>query len=241
MTVLAITRGGFGGVWKFDDFESADLHPMIQYGDAILREPADAARLYTRPELELLLGRLGLERLSLEIRNSIVENGDWRRWQQAAEKRMDPVWDALLVLAADPPTDPRVVFEKIREDRMAMKTQEMPRMAKKNNAEETTSGGDVGENAEKKTRAPRASTKYGDNDVIHMGSDKDGNLYGADNNPKRAGSAAAERFGKLRDGMTAGEFAEAVGDKNAAYADLVWGESHGQLTVERKSAETEAA
>jgi len=44
--------------------------------------------------------------------------------------------------------------------------------------------------------------KFADTGIITLLADKDGKTFGADHNPKKPGSASAERFAKYVDGMT---------------------------------------
>ncbi len=53
-----------------------------------------------------------------------------------------------------------------------------------------------------KPAAPRTVAGHQLSAVITLGANKDGKKYGADNNPKRAGSAAALRFAAYKDGQT---------------------------------------
>lgn len=55
---------------------------------------------------------------------------------------------------------------------------------------------------EAKPAAPRTIAGHPLSAVVTLGADKDGKKYGPDNNPKRAGSAAATRFALYKDGMT---------------------------------------
>ncbi len=55
---------------------------------------------------------------------------------------------------------------------------------------------------ESKPAAPRTVAGHALTAIITLGVNKDGKKYGPDNNPKRAGSAAATRFAVYKDGMT---------------------------------------
>jgi hypothetical protein len=61
---------------------------------------------------------------------------------------------------------------------------------------------DPAKTKEAKPVAPRTVAGHAMSAVISLGTDKDGKKYGPDNNPKRAGSAAATRFALYKDGMT---------------------------------------
>ena len=51
------------------------------------------------------------------------------------------------------------------------------------------------------------------------------------NNPKRAGSTAARRFAKYRDGMTIAEYCKAIDSDSVGYADIAWDVNHGFISV----------
>lgn len=83
--------------------------------------------------------------------------------------------------------------------------------------------------AEKKAARPiPKDPKFSNTSVIKMKADKDGKPYGADNNPKKVGSATHDRFAKYVDGMKVEE-ALAAGltrgdlnyDKEHNYIDIV--------------------
>ena len=77
-------------------------------------------------------------------------------------------------------------------------------------------GGEVetlaGEAPAKEKKAKRAppprEPKHAPTGIITLGADDKGVKYGAENNPKKAGSASAKRFALYRDGMTVAEAKE---------------------------------
>lgn len=58
------------------------------------------------------------------------------------------------------------------------------------------------------TAEKREVVRIGENDILHFGTDKDGNAYSAENSPKK-GEGTKERWAKYRDGMTLSEALEA--------------------------------
>lgn len=76
---------------------------------------------------------------------------------------------------------------------------------------------------EKKARAPRIA----DTATISMLADKEGKLYGKDNNPKRKGSASEARFAKYKDGMTVAKAKEA----GLSAADISYDADHGYIKL----------
>lgn len=77
-----------------------------------------------------------------------------------------------------------------------------------------------------KTKGIRAAKFAGDS-VIHLGKDQNDKPYGEDNNPKRAGSAAHDRFKLYRDGMTVDQAIDA----GVTRADINWDAKQGFITV----------
>jgi hypothetical protein len=73
----------------------------------------------------------------------------------------------------------------------------------------------------------KKATPFPDNAKIRMGVDKDGKKYGPKNNPKRAGSASAERFELYKDGMTYKTFRE----KGGLLEDLRWDSAENRKFV----------
>lgn len=233
--VVAVTRGGFGIVYLFSSRQEADLHPLIQYGDAILTGPEDVTRQYSLVEMPRFLALLGDEELRVtvlaEVHPDLGLSGRDRLDRVAA--RAGAVWHRLLSVAVGVPSDPSEVLAVVRSDRAAMAEQQR---------KETT----VAEEKTKPAKAPKAAAapkpakeakppKFAYDSTIKMLADKAGKAYGKDNNPKRAGSSAAERFAFLKDGMTVKKFCDAVGSETAAMADLAWGVDKGQLQVVSKA------
>lgn len=51
------------------------------------------------------------------------------------------------------------------------------------------------------TAEKREAVRIGENDILHFGTDKEGNAYSSENSPKK-GEGTKERWSKYRDGMT---------------------------------------
>lgn len=82
--------------------------------------------------------------------------------------------------------------------------------------------------AEKKSRPIPKDPKFSETSVIKLLADKDGKPYGAENNPKKAGTATHGRFAKYVDGMTVKAALEAgltrgdlSYDKDKKFIDIV--------------------
>ncbi len=85
--------------------------------------------------------------------------------------------------------------------------------------------------------AKREVVRIGENDIIHFGTDKEGNAYSADNSPKK-GEGTKERWAKYRDGMTLSEAIAAGLTRSNVRKDR----RAGFITIEHVAApETEAA
>ena len=92
----------------------------------------------------------------------------------------------------------------------------------------------AGAKAATKGAAARAGRKANipDDAIIRFGTNQEKQPYGAANNPMRKGSSSAQRFAKIRDGMTFKEYRDKIGGKYAG-GDVAWYEKRGYVRVER--------
>lgn len=74
---------------------------------------------------------------------------------------------------------------------------------------------------------PRTHGGFRDQQVITIGKDKDGQTWGPEHNPKRAGSDAHKLFTLYRQGMTVADFVKAGGTGAA----LKYDSTKGYITV----------
>lgn len=74
---------------------------------------------------------------------------------------------------------------------------------------------------------PIGRATYDPTSKISFGKDKEGKLYGKDNNPKRAGSAAHGRFALYKDGQTIAEAKEA----GVTAGDINWDAKQGFIKI----------
>ena len=81
--------------------------------------------------------------------------------------------------------------------------------------------------AEKKSSPIPRTPRFADTGVITLLADKDGKKYGPENNPKKSGSASADRFAKYVDGQTVAE-AKAAGVVNGDFANDT---DHGYISI----------
>lgn len=240
MLVIVVTRMGFGTVYKFKTRHEADESPLRQYGDSTLLSDRDVMDNYSYlewPALSILLGKPDLGAEFTARLKSLASNRAAREAYRLECSRV--FWDLLVAKAVDPPTSPEDIVRIVTEDRRATRIED-PRttierranVAKrtKNETTETTATG--GEAAVAKPKASKIDVTR----TIHLLADKDGKQYGAENNPKRAGSAGALRFAHYTDGMTV-EQALAAG---LTPADLKWDEDHKFIEL-RGGASTDAS
>lgn len=211
--IVAVTRNGLGDHWKFDSFEEADQHPLVQYGDVICRGPQHVSNQFTHLELPDYLRRLGDEGLRSEVLVSLREAGARRK--EVLGRYEERIWRKMCELSRDPPSDATEIVELIRRDRkLSIKERAM-------NA--TTEAPKTAAPA-----APKREPMFKEDQKITMLVDKDGKPYGKDNNPKRAGSKSADRFALYKgNGMT-------VKDAIAAgilMADLKYDSDHKFITI----------
>lgn len=246
MVVVAITRQGLGDIYAFKTFTEADEHPLVQFGDAIIKDADDIVSQYNWLEMPALGKRLGLVSNVDETIARLRELDVVVRKQRMKEAAVE-LWKKLQAAALPPPGDPSDICKQVTKDRRTTKSKEfiMAKGKKKveNQVDEITEGAEGAAPAEKKTRSRQK--KYSDGAVIHLLNDKEGKQYGPENNPKRAGSASAERFSHYRDGMTFRELLDSFGEDAAKVSDdLAWDIKKGFISVEEVEAavaETEAA
>jgi hypothetical protein len=190
MTCIAITRAGRGKAFRFDTLIEADEHPLIQYGDAFLSGPEDVSKNYNWNGIRDLKEVLEDFDTPEALLNDLQHKDDI---PGVAER----IWD-VLVNAPQPPSDPEVILNMVREDRAITRSNHMADDKKKTTAAENKDASKGG-TAEPK---PKRSGSYDDAATITFGKDKEGNAYGPKNNPKREGSKSHERFAAYKSGMT---------------------------------------
>jgi len=214
--VVAVTRNGEGDFWWFPDWKSAYTHPLIQYGDVICEGPDFIERNWTRREFPWLLSVLVDPVERSEILVDFKSKG-WDNWILTMDRYRGLLWQKMLDKCKPLPTEAETIFEIIKRDRLApnLETRKMAKDPKNTEAAATTetNAGQIVSDAapaseattEKgttKRKPPVREPKYKNESIITLLADKDGNPYGAENNPKRAGSKSAERFALYTNGMT---------------------------------------
>lgn len=177
--VIAVTRAGLGDWLLFDTFEEADEHPLVQYGDVIMRRQSCIFTQFTRLEIPWLLELLDLGHLPTD--------------RKTLENNAEKMWARMRGRSQRPPSDPAVVCETIRRDRQLTKTERKRKMAE-------------AKTEEKKPKPAATTRKFPGNAKITLLADKEGNPYGPKNNPKREGSASHGRFAMYYNGMTVDEY-----------------------------------
>jgi hypothetical protein len=210
---VAVARGGWGSVWRFASRREAFVHPLVQYGDPIMDRPEDVLANYPTIEWARLCRLARVSAPAPDPSWSHVRGTQHRReWAQT-------VWEGLLRVAQDPPTDCAEVCRIVRQDRTHYHTGDSD-MAKRQAAEKTAPASTAHEaappaEASVKNRGPRGVPIDA---VIHLLEDKDGKKFGPHHNPKKPGSKTHERFAQYVDGMT---IAQAL-ELGITSADLVY-------------------
>lgn len=213
--IIVITRGGYGDVLRFSSVTEATGHHLVVPGDAFLAQPRDVFREYSWYDLDRLLHVLGsasLTRLVKDADPGPEYSNTVRR--RRVEPTTENIWETMVKVSKVPgPTN-----RKLKESTMAeAKAKAAPKAAAKKAVKAKIESNGAG----RKSRVDEAA-------VIKMLKDKDGNLYGKDNNPKRAGSDSAKRFAAYKDGMTVGDYLKKSG---GTPADLAWDSKHGFIKV----------
>lgn len=221
--VVAVTRNGLGDMYLFDSFESADRHPIIQYGDVICRGPQHVLTQYNRLEIPDLLRRLGDEMFRSEV---LMKLNDPAGPDEMLSRYAPRIWEYMCKCAAPPPEDAAEIVSIIRRDRV-LSIKEGRAMNDKTKGQEANATTTTTAAAAPKEPAAKTYGGYPELSTITLLTDKDGKPYGKDNNPKRAGSKSATRFEAYKNGMTikdaiaAGVFA----------ADIPYDVAHNYITV----------
>lgn len=230
MSCVAVTQGGWGKFYLFADKKSAEDHPLVQYGDSVLCGPDCVVEQYNVLEIGRLLAMLGDEKLRLSVLRSIhpelgLKNSE--RVKRISERAPD-IWDRIKLAASQPPADPSEIIKLVAIDRKQQSKESTMEDVK--NQEAATAAQTT--KAEKPVKAPKPP-KYANDDIVRMLSDKDGKQYGADNNPKRSGSATAIRFANYRDGVTVGELLSNGDTQSKIFADLDYDQAKGFIEIEK--------
>lgn len=227
MTCVAVTREGWGNFYAFDSKEEAHNHALIQYGDAVMDGPEDLLRNYNLLEIGRLLSRLGDERLRLATLRSIHPDLGLSYTQRIKllRERSREIWDLVLSQAQRPPSDPETIIRLVQADRQSLTESTMDEKT------QDTTKKSKAEKAPKEKKEPKPP-RYTAQSIVHLLSDADGKQYGPDHNPKRAGSASAERFARYRDGITVGELLDHEA-QTKVFADLDYDVSKGFIEIER--------
>jgi hypothetical protein len=198
------------------------MHPLVQFGDAIVQSVAELRSSLALSECAILAVRLGEDRLGAELRDCPSSS------QYAVSSALEKLWEVLCRKTPSPPSDPAEVFSIVIADRKATRLSGITvrtrgdHMAKHDRKETEahqtkthTEVGSVGSElaaAASEVGAAEASApkhrpipkdpKFSETSIISMCEDKDGKKYGDGHNPKKAGSASFERFAHYVDGMT---------------------------------------
>lgn len=212
--VVVVTRNGSGDWWLFDSFDEAFQNPIYQYGDAICQGPQFIEKNWTRLEfpwlLEVLVSPVERSRILVEVKNR-----GWSSWTEILDHYREFLWAKMIEKCNEPPVDYKAIFEIVANDRRTP-NKDVRTMAKnpasnentpattdaqtEGNATETTAA--ATEAGTTKRKPPVREPKFKNEMIVTLLADKDGNVYGKENNPKRKGSASAARFDHYTNGMT---------------------------------------
>lgn len=241
---VVITRQGYGEMYSFRAFALADEHPLYQYGDAIVHDGRSVARQFNRLEMPGLLTRLGHPLVARQMESEFAKLNATER-ERKLQDYGELAWQYIKKAAVEPPKDPAEICKIIAQDRRKTKQREFIMAKKATKVEEkvedqTFAGGEAGVEAAaekpakagKKAKEPKepstsGRTRVSEDFVISLLSDKEGNKYGPENNPKRVGSSSHGRFASYRDGMTVKEAIEAGLKRD----DITWDVNKGYIQL----------
>jgi len=194
---IAITRDGGGELWLFDTFEEADRHPLIQVTDPVIAGSEGIVKKLPVAGLPRLMRRIGDEEVAKKLDEALARAESYTEAVVFTKEYSLDMWRAMMNVARRPPDAPQEICDRVRRDR-ELGIEEARAM---DNATPTNVKSEQTGKAEKK--APRSGLDK--TKKIELQKDGEGNKFGKENNPKRAGSASAERFALYKDGMTVEE------------------------------------
>jgi hypothetical protein len=216
---VAVTRGGFGDVWLFKSRTEAFLHPLVQYGDAILTGSDSVRDQYNQLEWNMLRRLAGLSQVAMGQAP--------KAWRAMAEEQAPYIFDALVTRAHTVPTDPAEICRVVTWDRR------LGTVAKKKDTApvETTTEAPAADAAAKTSNLPapvKGPKGVPQDAIIAFGTNKEGVAYGPEGtaNPKKEGSKTRTRFAMYTEGMT---IKQAL-DAGITTADLVYDKDHGFIS-----------
>src|SRR5690348_4194212 len=103
MVCVAVTRMGWGSVFRFADARSAFLHPVIQYGDAIISDAETLLGLYRPHEWRRLISFVGMQ-------NEVSET-------ESRSETLGRLFRGLVKMAEDPPNTIEALVTMVAQDR----------------------------------------------------------------------------------------------------------------------------
>ena len=232
MPCIVVTRNGRGDLWKFKSARVADEHPITQYGDAIVTGPEDIPEQWNRLSV-LLLARTLDDELADRLQADLARlSGEYSKYQKMMELYRQTMWDTMCSVASEPPVDETSILQIIKDDR---------KMSKEAGNKPTASATVPKEAKTKAPKTPKEPVAPKDiqgnplTTVLDFGTDNEGKKYGADNNPKKAASKSAARFGYYKSGGTMQDYIDAgvaAGEKAGAMrADIGYDLTKGFIVV----------
>lgn len=195
-----------GDVWSFESVTEARRHPLIQWGDPVMKDCGDVFHQYTLHEFPRFLARFVstslIERVT-DTTKRLESQGIVKRI--IADKLYDEfgqdIWTALVSAAREVPADPDVVIDLVQSDRDKI-LKETTVAKKETNTPAAGEAGAAKPEKPVKEKAPQLVRGHAMTATVTFGTDKDGKQYGPKHNPKREGSASAARFGLYKAGKT---------------------------------------
>jgi hypothetical protein len=212
MPYYVITRQGWGTVLVFDDARSANLHPVTQYGDAVIGSIVDLLDQYNRKEWRRLCKLVGYSGgQDLEVLDRTIRPAE----ERLVRSRMAPrIMELLGEVAKPPPDDLPGILAMVASDRTPVENNSM--------SDASTTETDA-------AKPPRSYGGFRADQVVQLGKDANGNPYGPDNNPYKPGSNRAVRFSGISNGMTVEQVIAIEGYSGARFKREV---EAGHITVQ---------
>lgn len=233
---VAITRDGRGELYLFETLEQADEHPIVQYGDRLVDGPRNLLRRLTLGEIPRILRRVEAQSLAERIETLVLENAalSHRAKLERVSQYSDDIWSTLLRCAASPPSEPELIINLIVRDRkLSKKESKMEDPTKTNPETVAPEAAPTKKTRAKKTEstepkeAKEPAPRHNPEATITLLKNAEGVQYGPENNPKRPGSASADRFALYRSGMTV----KAAVEAGVKSEDISWDQRKGFIEL----------
>lgn len=194
-----------------------DEEPHCNPGDVLCKDGSDVAFTFSYREIIRVLRVVDPEFVTY-LSDNVLKSESPARRKEVYRAMCQEIYDCMMSHAR-PFADYDLRLEDIKRSR--------PMTAQPNLNEDGKKNANKKSAADKKPAAEKKPPKYPDDAKIVLLNDKEGKQYGPNNNPKRSGSASAQRFALYKNGMTVKSAREA----GVTTADIDWDVKRGFVKI----------